>query len=415
MSLFLVFMSIGTTIALFHILSSTDPEEIRGYRTRELMQSQSSDLNALSLAVLTTLATLNATTSGVSPPNPTAQMPPPHPDAKLPEAVSVRAQISAMRTKIKEATQQLTEQYEREATYAVNTADKLMYQLRNFEPLQHSMGNPQWNPGPYKGSQGLNFVIGISSIARERDYVADTLRSIMSAMSPSEKHSVKIIIMNGNVPPGAHAALKEVAQTYRAEIKEGLIKIITNPDPVKGHLQLVDRSKLTLRWQDSVDRVLWRSKQVLDVAFLLEECSKVATPESYFLMIEDDVIAANNFVTKIRTFMDEKLAPRTDWITASFYNPWTVEDLEELPPYKFFGVIGQVFRPHDLPTIVEFLRKNFDQSPLDWLFVDFLKKFDGKVVVHTPSMFQHVGEVSSLKGKTQPSRAVDFEDEEMRS
>ncbi len=36
---------------------------------------------------------------------------------------------------------------------------------------------------------------------------------------------------------------------------------------------------------------------------------------------------------------------------------------------------GQAFRPADLPTIVEFLEKNFDDSPLDWLFVDLLTKF----------------------------------------
>merc|ERR1712065_61949 len=133
-----------------------------------------------------------------------------------------------------------------------------------------------------------------------------------------------------------------------------------------------DTEKLTRRWGDDLDRVTWPSK--------------------------------------IRSYVDNWLYRRTDWTMASFYNPWPdVRDGDLLPPFKFFGVIGQLFRMHDLPVVVEFLRKNFDQSPLDWLFVDYLKKFDGRLIQHSPSYFQHKGRVSSLDNKIQTGSSVDFD------
>jgi hypothetical protein len=126
-------------------------------------------------------------------------------------------------------------------------------------------------------------------------------------------------------------------------------------------------------------------------------------------MMEDDIKAAKHWAKRCRQWMDSHLAARTDWTIASFYNPWeNVKNLQKMEPFKFFGVIGQVFRVHDLPVVVEFLEKNFDQSPLDWLFVDFLRKFNGTIVVSVPSLFQHEGTVSSLAGKTQSGRSVDF-------
>eukprot|EP00759_Apiculatamorpha_spiralis_P033855 PhF_6_TR35019/c0_g1_i2/m.50972/K13748/MGAT4C; alpha-1,3-mannosylglycoprotein beta-1,4-N-acetylglucosaminyltransferase C len=343
----------------------------------------------------------------------------------LPEERTLREQINKMKRYVSQAVTAMSgeetedgEEIHRKnkknletlALYAVNTADKMIYQINNFEPLTHAFANPQWNPPKYNTDEHkLNFVIGISSVSRDKDYVVDTVKALFSAMSHQEKGQVKVVLMNGDVPPAKHKAIERtIKRDFGHLIDSGTLIIIKNPSD-SGWPQLKHPEKLTVRWQDDTKRILWRSKQVLDVAFLLEQCSELARPESYVLMLEDDVIATMNFVTKIRTFMDEKMYDRVDWTTTSFYNPWPVSDGEELPPYKFFGVIGQIFRPHDLPVIVEFLRKNFDQSPLDWLFWDFLKKFDRKIVVHSPSMFQHVGEISSLSGKTQPSRAVDYE------
>ena len=49
-----------------------------------------------------------------------------------------------------------------------------------------------------------------------------------------------------------------------------------------------------------MDRVKWRSKEVYDAAYLMLNCVKKA---DYYLMMEDDVIAARGYViTKEKSF-----------------------------------------------------------------------------------------------------------------
>lgn len=302
-------------------------------------------------------------------------------------------------------------------TFATNTVDKLVYQLDNFEPLHHKFSSPQWNGISLQAQRRLGatfpkaFIIGISSVNRQTNYLVSTLVSMLTALDDEEKRMIHIVVFNGNFPPERHEDIASVRIQFADEISSGLIEIVEMKGP---HKELHDPSKLTQRWGDSLDRVQWRSKQVLDVSALMQYCTEHVNPPGapngyhYFLMMEDDIVSSKHFVRRLRAWVDSHVIKKSDWTMLSFYNPWPVQDMEQLPPNKFFGVIGQLFRLHDLPVVVEFLKKNFDQSPLDWLFVDFLKKMSGTITVHTPSLFQHQGTVSSLDGKRQSGQSVDF-------
>lgn len=300
-------------------------------------------------------------------------------------------------------------------TFATNSADKIVYQLSNFEPMHYRFASPQWNGISLASQKRLGvqppkaFMIGISSVNRQTNYLVSTLLSFLGALDEDEKRLIRIVIFNGNYPPAQHEDIAAVRYQFAPEMASGLLEIV---ELKAAHAQLRNPAALARRWGDDLARVQWRSKQVLDVAYLMDYCYRHAAGYRYFLMMEDDIIASKHFVRRLRQWTDANLLKSTTWTMASFYNPWPVADMELLPPNKFFGVIGQLFRVHDLPVIVEFLRKNFDQSPLDWLFVDFLKKFNGSIVVHTPSLFQHQGTVSSLEGKSQEGRSVDFVMEE---
>ena len=215
------------------------------------------------------------------------------------------------------------------------------------------------------------------------------------------------------------------------------------------------------RWGDDERRLRWRAKQALDAAFLLDfagaahrhlyrppqtaaasassssdfsffDSAPQAAAGAYFLMLEDDIDTTRRYITKLRAWLrrlnagevgpgatgsagTERASPASTssssrWGVASFYNPWDdVTDGQSLPPNKFFGMIGQLFRVSDLPAVAAFLRRNYDQSPLDWLMVDFLRRHRWSMVVHTPSLFEHVGAQSSLDGKAQPAHAADFQ------
>eukprot|EP00756_Hemistasia_phaeocysticola_P048254 Hpha_TRINITY_DN22687_c0_g1::TRINITY_DN22687_c0_g1_i1::g.192719::m.192719/K00738/MGAT4A_B; alpha-1,3-mannosylglycoprotein beta-1,4-N-acetylglucosaminyltransferase A/B len=296
-------------------------------------------------------------------------------------------------------------------SYATNTVDKLLYELKNMPSPSVPIAHPPFNPLPLAdqreaGLETKNLVIGVSSVNRRKNYLLDTLRNLIAHMSPRDKKQNRIVVLNGDTPPSKHQDIPLVREEFAAHIESGMLRIEENPE---GHPELREGAKLTLRWGDSVERVRWRAKQVLDVALLMALCGE-HTEYDYFLMLEDDVHAADSFPSVIRRCVDAGLSWRTDWTVASFYNPWRVSDGEEMPVYKFFGVIGQLFRTTDLPWIVDFLRRNFDESPLDWLFVDLLTKRGGKIIAHSPSLFQHQGVVSSLSNKVQPSRAAVFDE-----
>lgn len=266
-------------------------------------------------------------------------------------------------------------------------------------------------PTTRSGHARKNLLIGISSVKRKKvNYLKQTVRRFLDAMSPQEKMENTILVFNANVPASDFKEVDSIRQEFSQDISSGTLMILEREHPNDPHPEMKDTATLTQRWGDDLKRVKWRSKQVLDVAWLMNWAATHHLSYDYFLMMEDDICPTQNYATKARRWVDEALFHRTDWFMASFYNPWPdVHDGELLPPFKFYGVIGQIFRVHDLPVVVEFLKKNFDQSPLDWLFVDFLKKFNRQLIQHSPSLFQHVGKESSFEGKEQPGRSVDYE------
>ena len=52
----------------------------------------------------------------------------------------------------------------------------------------------------------------------------------------------------------------------------------------------------------------WRTKLVLDFAFLLSYCESLS---KFFLLLEDDVVPEVNFVSKTMEFIGERLNAKT--------------------------------------------------------------------------------------------------------
>lgn len=97
--------------------------------------------------------------------------------------------------------------------------------------------------------------------------------------------------------------------------------------------------------------------------------------------------------------------------------PWFVLDFCQL------GFIGKMFKSAELPWLVQFFQMFYNDKPVDWLLDhlistktcnweknnDFCKKDKAKVWLHyKPSLFQHIGTHSSLKGKVQKLKDKQF-------
>ena len=137
-----------------------------------------------------------------------------------------------------------------------------------------------------------------------------------------------------------------------------------------------DMDKLKRTFNDSLERVRWRSKQNLDYAFLME-CSLDLS--DYYLQLEDDVSASANYLSKIKEYM------------ASIETDWTMLEFSAL------GFIGKLFHNRDLPKLSNLLRTFYNEQPCDFLILSYLNlMLQHKRYVRIPTLFQHRGLHSSL-------------------
>ncbi|CAH1992959.1 unnamed protein product [Acanthoscelides obtectus] len=129
---------------------------------------------------------------------------------------------------------------------------------------------------------------------------------------------------------------------------------------------------------------------------------------TFYVQLEDDILAKPSYVTEMKKFAIEKIARK---------EPWFVLDFCQL------GFIGKMFKSAELPYLVQFFQMFYNDKPVDWLLDhlistkscnwdknnDYCKRDKAKVWLHyKPSLFQHIGIHSSLKGKVQKLKDKQF-------
>jgi len=106
-------------------------------------------------------------------------------------------------------------------------------------------------------------------------------------------------------------------------------------------------------FNDPADRVIWRTKQVIDFTFLFSYVSNHEISE-YHLIAEDDLIVSNQFVTAIRDYVQLKKNVR-----------WTALQ------FSSFVGIGLLFRSRELEKLSQFLLMFHRDQPVDMLMRTF--------------------------------------------
>ncbi|KAG0722044.1 Alpha-1,6-mannosyl-glycoprotein 4-beta-N-acetylglucosaminyltransferase [Chionoecetes opilio] len=142
--------------------------------------------------------------------------------------------------------------------------------------------------------------IGISSVWRKDDYLTRTIDSILKETTEEEKADILIFLLlaDADVTLRTQRAL-ELGVRYSKEIQRGLLRVLQPPSALYPS---IDFTAIRRTYNDSVARVQWRTKQVLDFAFLFWY-SWSRHPSSYYLVLEDDVLSAKHFVTAIKDFV----------------------------------------------------------------------------------------------------------------
>ena len=224
-----------------------------------------------------------------------------------------------------------------------------------------------------------HLTIGISSITRplKANYLPRTVKLLIENLSEKDRKEVYLVIFLADFDEALkNGTLKEFLTLFKTFIDDSLLHVIAAPREYYPAL-----SNMKRKFDDSQDRIMWRSKLVIDFSFLMCYCKDFSP---YYLHLEDDLIPAPSFYPKLQDFI------------ASQKNPWPILDA------AFMGHTAKIYHSTDLENLASFFFLMYDEMPGDWLIAYWRGiKYDGKYfkafVLPHASFFQHIGDNSSFK------------------
>jgi hypothetical protein len=141
--------------------------------------------------------------------------------------------------------------------------------------------------------------------------------------------------------------------------------------------------KLARNFGDSLGRVLWRSKLVLDCAYALEHALQTTHGDSYMRLEDDTAIVDPQSIHWIYSH------PR-DYRSISHRN---ASSYTTMTPAS-----GIVIPRQEMHGLIRFLRRHFDTAPLDWLIGTYITHRINttplKFICH-PGGLRHIGAIST--------------------
>nr|XP_026500609.1 alpha-1,3-mannosyl-glycoprotein 4-beta-N-acetylglucosaminyltransferase A [Vanessa tameamea] len=214
------------------------------------------------------------------------------------------------------------------------------------------------NPGTLRPSYHLksnrhssDIVIAIPTVKRDKQsYLMITLEHLISGLQEKDKNDTLIVVLVGETDLEYVLTLaRDIEIEFEKEVETGMIEVIS---PSATYYPDLDDLPLTLG--DSLKRVKWRTKQNLDTIYLM---AYAQTRGTYYLMLEDDVIAKENYVQEIKQFVSATTITTPDWFILEFCH---------------VGGIGKLFKSSDLINFIVYVQLFYKNMPIDWLVESYL-------------------------------------------
>ncbi|XP_045784998.1 alpha-1,3-mannosyl-glycoprotein 4-beta-N-acetylglucosaminyltransferase A-like [Maniola jurtina] len=274
-----------------------------------------------------------------------------------------------------------------------------------YQLLPHLMATPTSLQPAYHLKGGRLFsevVIGIPTVRRDKEsYLMITLSHLISGLTAADLNNTLIVIFVGETDLEYVLNIaRQVEIKFPKHVANGLVEVIS---PSASYYPNLESLPLTLG--DSFKRVKWRTKQNLDTIYLM---AYAQTKGTFYLMLEDDVIAKNKYMQEIKHFTAATSVSTPNWYFLEFCH---------------VGGIGKLFRSADLIHFITYVQLFYKNMPIDWLLESFLADrvctIDKSVnncgknklqirPKYKSSLFQHIGVYSSLKGKIQKVKDPQF-------
>lgn len=100
---------------------------------------------------------------------------------------------------------------------------------------------------------------------------------LINRIPVDDLRNTKIILFNANSPPEEHTTIDDIAKNYSDLVEEGILEVVN----VGDHTEMTHTTKLAQYYGDPLDRVMWRSKEVLDFM-----CETVALLSNIFTVTQ---------------------------------------------------------------------------------------------------------------------------------
>ncbi|XP_051059981.1 alpha-1,3-mannosyl-glycoprotein 4-beta-N-acetylglucosaminyltransferase-like protein MGAT4E [Phodopus roborovskii] len=186
--------------------------------------------------------------------------------------------------------------------------------------------------------------VGITSVSRQgQGGLLDTLASLYHAASVDEQRQITVLVLLAESDnTWLRKTVLHISSLYSSQILTGQLLLIHAPS--SAYPAVANNQK-------ELSLAQMYSKQNVDHAFLMSFATELST---YFLLIEDDVFCAPNFVTHIRSKVINR-KPHA-WVLLEFSN---------------MGFLGKLFHSKDLPLLARFLLLFHQERPLEWLILHF--------------------------------------------
>ncbi|KAK4288346.1 hypothetical protein Pmani_038619 [Petrolisthes manimaculis] len=274
-----------------------------------------------------------------------------------------------------------------------------------YSYLPHLLRYPDATAPAFKlsrGRQSATMVLGVPTVKRQvQSYLMTTLGNLIQSMTTEEMTQCLIVVFVAEWDLDyVRQVASQIERKFPEHLESGLLEVISPPQSFYP-----DMNQLRQTLGDPMERVRWRTKQNLDFAFLMMYAQPKGT---FYVQLEDDIQTKKGYIATMKNFALQKTAEKKNWFVLDFCQ---------------LGFIGKMFKCVELPYLVQFFIMFYNDKPVDWL-LDYLiqtkicnldkdpkhcKKAKDNVWIHyKPSIFQHVGTHSSLKGKVQKLKDKQF-------
>ena len=208
--------------------------------------------------------------------------------------------------------------------------------------------------GPAKKPKTLAVVLPVVPRKHGAE-LAYVQRSVPALMRELANYTLHVLVFGekGEAASSALHLLKALPARFQARRK---------------HKQLKDPSKLKNAFGDSQEKLIWRSRLVLDFVSAARAANLSSAPESHMLWLEEDVELLPGFGRLLEDWLRAE-GERKDWLVLRLLGFQRDPDQST---WKW-GTAGWggggtlLYNGKHLHSYLDFLEANFDAAPLDWL------------------------------------------------